>query len=207
MARPRQSAIRSKSRQARILLRQSQCRHQERPRRPHQILCQDDYLFDETAIERTVAAFGAADAWLVTSYLHTIDRLSLFNQQNPRLNPHIELVNTIGTHSCLTIRNLNEPELFAEDLIWAMDSEYYRRLYERFGPPAIVHWVTVVQMLWDGQVTNTYAADEQLRQAEVEMVTLRYPKPMAGVIEPRASGVAGVLGKFTPGLKRSRRES
>ena len=169
------------------------------------ILCQDDYLFNRAAIERTVAAFRETDAWLVTSYLHTTDRISLFNPQDPQLNPHIEFVNTIGTHSCLTIRNLDEPELFAEDLIWAMDSEYYRRLYDRFGPPAIVHRITVVQMLWDGQVTNTYASDEQLRKTELEKVTRRYPEPMAGFIERRDTGVAGVLEKLTAGLRRGHR--
>ena len=53
------------------------------------ILCQDDYLFDETAIERTVAAFRPTDAWLVTSYLHTTDQnLSVQPARPDAESPH-----------------------------------------------------------------------------------------------------------------------
>jgi glycosyltransferase involved in cell wall biosynthesis len=169
------------------------------------ILCQDDYLFDDTAIERTVAAFRSTDMWLVTSYVNTRDRISLFNRHDPRMNPDIAVVNTIGTHSCLTIRNVSDPELFDEDLIWVMDCEYYRRLYDRFGSPAILDQVTVVQMLWDGQVTNTYASDEGLRRAEIEAVARRYPEPLAAVGSTKAVGAsAGLRRTLNAGLRRIR---
>jgi glycosyltransferase involved in cell wall biosynthesis len=141
------------------------------------ILCQDDYLADEWAIERTVKAFGEADAWLVSSYLYTADGVS-FDRHDPRVTPDLAVANTIGTHSCLTIRN-SHPELFDEDLLWLMDCEYYRRMHDRFGPPVILRDVTVVQMLWEGQVTNTYASDARLRQAERDAVRRRHPTPLA----------------------------
>lgn len=147
------------------------------------ILCQDDHLYDETAIDRTVGAFGAEDAWLVTSYLHVVEGAPTYDRHDPRLTSDIAVSNTIGTHSCLTIRNTDDPELFDENLLWMMDSEYYRRLYERFGPPAILGDVTVVQVLWDGQVTNTYAAEHRLRRAEFEIVRHRYPEPLDGLPE------------------------
>jgi glycosyltransferase involved in cell wall biosynthesis len=149
------------------------------------ILCQDDYLSDATSIDRTVCAFDPTSSWLVTSYLHTKDRISVFDQQNPNMSSDIALTNTIGTHSCLTIRNISDPELFDEDLIWLMDCEYYRRLYDRFGSPSILHDVTVVQMLWDGQVTNNQASDARLRQAEIEAVRRRHPEPLIGLSKRR----------------------
>jgi glycosyltransferase involved in cell wall biosynthesis len=160
------------------------------------ILCQDDFLFNRTAIEQTVTAFCATDAWLVTSYLHTEDRVSLFNRHSPRMTSNIAVVNTIGTHSCLTIRNVDRQELFDEELIWAMDCEYYRRLYDRFGPPRILDEVTVVVTLWDGQVTNTYASDERLRRAEIAAVRRRYPEPLAEFPSSEPRLPAGILGNL-----------
>jgi glycosyltransferase involved in cell wall biosynthesis len=145
------------------------------------ILCQDDYLFDATAIERIVDAFRETDYWLVSSYLHTRDRETLFRRQDPRMTADIAGNNTIGTHSCLTIRNVAEPELFAEDLIWLMDCEYYRRLYARFGAPRVLHDVTMVQMLWEGQVTHTAAAAHDLREREEAEIRKRYPEPLTGL--------------------------
>jgi glycosyltransferase involved in cell wall biosynthesis len=166
------------------------------------ILCQDDYLFDATAIGRTVAALRDEDHWLVSSYLHTQDRKTLFRRQDPRLTADIAVVNTIGTHSCLTIRN-DEPERFDEDLIWLMDCEYYRRLYERFGPPRILRDVTVVQTLWEGQVTNTTASGHDLRSNEEAMVRRRHPKPLPG-LEPDISRPT-LAARIARGLKRAGR--
>jgi glycosyltransferase involved in cell wall biosynthesis len=149
------------------------------------ILCQDDYLADDGAIERTVAALGAGDNWLVSSYGMTTDRASFRKVHVPSLTADIALVNSIGTHSCLTIRNLPEMELFDERLIWFMDCEYYRRLYDRYGAPVILDDPTVVQLTWEGQVTNTYAASRRLRRAERRIVKERHPTPAHGL--PRAS--------------------
>jgi glycosyltransferase involved in cell wall biosynthesis len=149
------------------------------------ILCQDDYLFGASAIQKIVAAFSGTDYWLVSSYLHTRDRETLFRRQDPRMTADIAGNNTIGTHSCLTIRNVDEPELFAEDLIWLMDCEYYRRLYDRFGEPRILHDVTMVQTLWEGQVTHTTAAAQELREYEEAEVQRRHPEPLPGLAPSR----------------------
>jgi glycosyltransferase involved in cell wall biosynthesis len=154
------------------------------------ILCQDDYLFDGAAIARTFEAFTEDAAWLVSSYLHTSDGSTIEGRQDPRLTAEIATVNTIGTHSCLTIRN-EVPEMFDERLIWVMDCEYYRRLYDRFGPPVVLQEVTVVQTLWEGQVTNTHAADERLRRAEIRSVSERYP-PIGG-LPPSRSRLSSTL--------------
>lgn len=118
------------------------------------ILCQDDYLFGIDSLEKTVEAFDTKKKWLISSYLHTHDRIELFNYHYPNLSNNIVLDNHIGTPSCLTILN-EEPLLFDENLIWFMDSEYYYRLLKNFGKPNVLLDPTVVQLLWQGQVTNT----------------------------------------------------
>ncbi len=142
------------------------------------ILCQDDFLYADDSLARTASAFSAGGCWLGSSYCHTRDRESFFDPHVPRLNPDIAAVNTIGTHSCLTIRNTPALELFDERLIWMMDCEYYRRLYDRFGAPLVLERVTVAQLLWPGQVTNTYARSRRLRSAESRYVRRKHPQPI-----------------------------
>jgi glycosyltransferase involved in cell wall biosynthesis len=148
------------------------------------ILCQDDFLAGPDAIEQTAAAFAPSSAWLVSAYSFTADRGSAGETYHPRLNADIHLVNTIGTHSCLTIRRVERLELFDERLIWFMDCEYYRRLYDRFGEPVVLDDVTVVQLVWPGQVTNTLASTAALRRAEERLVRQAHPTPIPGM--PRA---------------------
>jgi glycosyltransferase involved in cell wall biosynthesis len=149
------------------------------------VLCQDDFLTHPDAAAQTVAAFSSPSAfWLISSYETTHDRSERGERHTPRINGDIASVNTLGTHSALTIRKVDEPELFDENLIWFMDCEYYRRLYDRFGPPVILEDVTVTQYLWGGQVTNTYASSRSLREAERGYVVKKHPLPIRGL--PRA---------------------
>jgi len=123
------------------------------------VLCQDDYLLDKDALQKTVCLFDCNKGWLVSSYYHTRNRTELISIQLP--NPAITTYtnNLIGTHSCLTILNKN-PLYFDENLLWYMDCEYYYRLRDKFGMPAIITEPTFVQFLWSGQVTNTMVTRE-----------------------------------------------
>ena len=90
------------------------------------ILCQDDFLYGTDAITKTVENFNYNKKWLVSSYLHTHDRIKIDGYHVPKLSDKIYLKNLIGTHSCLTILN-EDPIWFDENLIWFMDCEYYYR--------------------------------------------------------------------------------
>ena len=129
------------------------------------ILCQDDFLYGNDAIEKTINKFDYTKKWLVSGYLHTRDRINFDTHHVPKLSSRIYLENHIGTHSCLTILN-DDPILFDENLIWFMDSEYYYRLYKRYGAPLIMSEPTMAQYLWQGQVTNTIITDEIIKSEE-----------------------------------------
>jgi glycosyltransferase involved in cell wall biosynthesis len=159
------------------------------------ILCQDDYLAAPDAIERTVEGFAGSPAlWLASSYWRTHHHSRRGSRHDPRLNAELATVNTVGTHSGLTIRREASSELFDENLIWFMDCEYYRRLYESFGRPILLYEPTVTQFLWQGQVTHTHAASEDLREAERQYVLQRHPIPLAGL--PLVSGRRSLLGRL-----------
>ncbi len=141
------------------------------------ILCQDDYFYDNNSLKKIVTSFGKSQ-WLVSSYLHTTNHKNLFKKKKPFLNKNIATINTIGTHSCLTIRKSKDIHYFDENLLWLMDCEYYYRLYNSFGPPQILNQVTMVQYLWEGQVTNTFAASRALRSKEIEYVKEKCQEPI-----------------------------
>lgn len=123
------------------------------------ILNQDDYLYDENSLKKTVANFEDRSGWLLSSYVHTKDKKEFYKVYHPFLHERIHLKNLIGTPSCLAIRN-KDVIFYNEDLFWAYDCEYYKRLYIKFGMPSILRDVTVVNFLWEGQMSNTIVNSE-----------------------------------------------
>ena len=106
--------------------------------------------------------------WLATSYMHTNDRVNYFNRHTPRISNNIYSINLLGTPSAFTIQNGCDV-WFDENLVWAYDSEFYGRMAKKFGIPKIVDEVTMVNYLWEGQITNMIA-DNELRRKEEEYV-------------------------------------
>jgi len=117
------------------------------------ILCQDDYLYDTNSLQVIVDAFDDTTKWLVTTYIHSKDKVNHINRHLPSLNPNIGIVNTIGTLSTLAFLN-KDILLYDENLKFAYDCEYYARLVKKFGPPKILDVITMVNYLWEGQTTN-----------------------------------------------------
>lgn len=104
------------------------------------ILYQDDYLTYPEALQDIVDNFKDEDNWLFTG-----------SHNNP--HPRYSNVNTLGSPSAMTIRNKN-PLLFDETLKWALDLEYYKRMYKAFGEPKILDKVGVVIGLGEHQQTR-----------------------------------------------------
>jgi len=136
------------------------------------VLCQDDFLFGEEALQKTIEEFDVIKGWLVSSYYHTQNRQSFYKQQIPKWNNRMYLVNTIGTHSCLSFLNKGSV-LFDEHLSWYMDCDFYYRLFLKYGEPKILEYPTVAQYLWDGQATHTLITPE-LEKKEKEYLIKKY---------------------------------
>jgi glycosyltransferase involved in cell wall biosynthesis len=132
------------------------------------LLCQDDYLFDELSLQNIAISLTEDTNWLATSYIHTYDRINFFKKHIPRISSNIYLENFLGTPSAFTIKkgcNI----WFDENLIWAYDVDFYGRMLKKFGNPKIVDQITMINYLWEGQVTNSIATQE-LRNRENEYV-------------------------------------
>lgn len=133
------------------------------------ILCQDDYLYDEHSLQTIVDAFDDSTKWLVTTYIHSKDKINYINRHLPKLNDNIGIINTIGTLSTLALLN-KDIILYDENLVFAYDCEYYARLIKKFGSPKILDVITMVNYLWEGQSTNTLANNELMQRENTYII-------------------------------------
>lgn len=136
------------------------------------IIFQDDFLYGENSVELNVKNFNLENKWLVTSCLHTTDGITFYNKHIPRWNNQIHRgINTISSPSVLTIRN-DVPLRFNEDLIWLMDVDIYKRLYDNYGLPMILEDIVVVNRLWGSQLSNTIP--QAIKDKEVKYMIKTY---------------------------------
>lgn len=125
------------------------------------IIFQDDYLYDERALELIVKEFENDECmWLVCGCNHTHDDgLNHTNPMTPYWNDEIKRgVNTISSPSVLSFRN-NNPCLFDENLTMLMDCDMYQQLYVRYGLPTILPDCLVTNRIHQHQISTLYNKD------------------------------------------------
>lgn len=122
------------------------------------ILYVDDYLSHKDALKEIVDNFDGN--WLVTACKNDKDEEYHF----PRYNHKIETgLNTIGSPSVVTIKNgLNM--YFDEEMMWLLDCDFYKRMYQEYGPPTILNDVNVTIGIHEGQATNTMGDERKLKE-------------------------------------------
>lgn len=143
------------------------------------ILFQDDFLFHDNSLSE-IEKFLLSNPkvkWLASACEHTQDGKTFINKFTPQWNDAIHLgVNTISSPSVICIKNEiisgDKPLLFNEELIWLMDVEFYRRLYDKYGPPAFLQDVGVVNRLGPHRLSSTI--EEQVKAKEVQLMINLY---------------------------------
>jgi glycosyltransferase involved in cell wall biosynthesis len=138
------------------------------------ILFQDDFLISQSALENIEIAFrkNKKKSWLVSACGHSVDGILVEHPFYPKYNDQIHLGNnTISSPSVLAIRN-QDITFFDEQLIWLMDVDYYKRLYEKFGEPIILDELCVANRVWEKQLSNTIS--DSVKNAEFAYVTEKY---------------------------------
>lgn len=117
------------------------------------ILYLDDHLAHKDALKDIVEAFKGQ--WLING---------THNNPSPYWTHDIETGNNkLGSPSALTIRNDN-PLLFDEKMTWLLDVDYYRRMYDKYGPPEILEGVHVNLGIGDHQMTNLIGDEVKLKE-------------------------------------------
>lgn len=127
------------------------------------ILYLDDHLAHKDALKDIVEAFKGQ--WLING---------THNNPNPYWTHDIETGNNkLGSPSALTIRNDN-PLLFDEKMTWLLDCDYYRRMYDKYGPPEILEGVHVNLGIGDHQMTNLIG--DEVKQKEHKYMNKKWRK-------------------------------
>ena len=114
------------------------------------ILFMDDFLSHPDALQDIVSCFRGH--WLFTA-----------TDNNPKPHYTEDIItgnNRLGSPSALTIKN-EDPLLFDEELSWALDCDYYKRMHKRYGPPVIVEKVGVNMGLGPHQMTHLLTTEEK----------------------------------------------
>lgn len=133
------------------------------------ILFQDDYLCATDALSQIYSTLHAGEAkWLLTGSGVTRDGDTIERPMIPKLTEKLHFgKNTVSSPSVLALRQ-ECTDRFDTDLIWLMDVEFYRRLWNAHGAPAIVPEVLVANRLHDGQVSA--GIDRALQARELDHV-------------------------------------
>jgi glycosyltransferase involved in cell wall biosynthesis len=103
------------------------------------LIYQDDFFFDNQALEKIKTAFDTSDKkWLMNGFIHTEDEINFFRPLIPRWTDMLlEGRNLMGNPSAFSI--LNEYKLYTdENLNLLIDTEFYHRLRCEYGMPYIV---------------------------------------------------------------------
>lgn len=142
------------------------------------VLFQDDFLFDKDSLNRThnFILNNPDTKWVVTACEHSNDGYNFYRTSYPKWNNQIQFGdNTISSPSVLCIENTDDKIYFDEQLIWLMDVEYYKRMYDKFGgEPSYINEVSVVNRTWGSQLSNTIPDEVKLN--EFEIVKNKYKK-------------------------------
>lgn len=138
------------------------------------ILFQDDFLYDEHSLEITLKKIKENNKqWLASACYHTDDGLTLVEPYYPKYSENMQYGdNTLSSPSVITFKNENILE-FDENLLWLMDSDFYKRMYDKFGLPEICNDITVVNRRHNLQVTHIIA-NKELRDKEFTYITKKY---------------------------------
>lgn len=139
------------------------------------ILCQDDLLSGPTSLIQTVEGLTHGNVWLVSAYAHIDENNMRLGGHTPTLSSRIERKNTIGSHSGLAFLKDQQSQRFDEKLLWRMDCELYRRLFDIYGAPYILLEESVCVRQWSGQSTNTIVQRRD-RFREYIRIMKKYPQ-------------------------------
>jgi len=137
------------------------------------ILMQDEFLYDEQGLEKINNLFVDTNVnWVITGCVNGDKYGNIKSSMSPMYVNDIHIGNNrIGSPSVLTIRNENIL-LFNEDLIWLMDCEYYKRLYDKYGNPTVLNEKIVFISQHDNQLTSLLS--DTVKNNEVELMKKTY---------------------------------
>jgi glycosyltransferase involved in cell wall biosynthesis len=139
------------------------------------LLWQDDFLFSDNSLEliKEHIENNSDIEWIATACEHSNDGVVMYRPFYPYWTSDIHLGNNrISSPSVITIKNTEDKLYFDEDLIWLMDVEYYKRMYEKYGEPSYLNTINVVNRTWSNQLSNTIS--QERKDSELNRMRKQY---------------------------------
>lgn len=138
------------------------------------ILMQDEFLYDQNSIKKIANLFidNNQILWTASGCFFGPDEFNIKGNMFPFYSEDITKgINTIGSPSMITIKNENL-QFFDENLLWVMDCEYYKRMYDKFGEPYIINEYHIFVAQHKDQVTSLLS--DEVKNKEVEYLIKKY---------------------------------
>jgi hypothetical protein len=139
------------------------------------ILFQDDFLLNENSLSilKSKIDENVLNYWFVSSCEHTNDGTNLYRPFRPSWNDNIHLgINTISSPSVITFKNNSNKIYFDGGLLWLMDVDFYKRIYNEYGLPYFIQDILVVNRTWGESLSNTLS--EEIKNNEINLMLLKY---------------------------------
>ena len=139
------------------------------------IIFQDDFLYDSTALQKIHNNINNETIWLATACCHTNDGINLHTPHTPRWSSDLHLGNNlISSPSVITIKNMENKIFFDEELIWLMDVDFYKKVYDVYGEPKYIKEIGMVNRTWGNRLSDTISFELKIK--ETNMLKEKYEK-------------------------------
>ena len=125
------------------------------------IMYQDDFFYDDEALQKIHDSFDDDHDWLVCGSNHTQDDgYNFYWDLYPKWNVDIiEGVNSISSPSVMAARKKVFDQIkFDEKLVMMMDCEIYYHIKNKFGDPIYLHDILVSNRIHSEQISSEYAS-------------------------------------------------
>jgi len=139
------------------------------------ILFQDDFLFDYESLEILHSNICSSPdiKWVATACEHSNDGHNMYKPFYPEWNDQMHIgKNTISSPSVITIKNDMNRMSFDEELVWLMDVEFYKRMYDAHGEPLYVYNISVVNRTWGERLSDTIPIE--IKQKEINIIRQKH---------------------------------
>ena len=125
------------------------------------VMFQDDFFYDDEALQKIHDSFDDKHDWLVCGSNHTQDDGHTFYWNlYPRWNDSIiQGVNSISSPSVMAAKKKVFDQIkFDESLVMMMDCEIYYHIKKEFGEPIYLHDILVSNRVHSEQISSRYNA-------------------------------------------------
>jgi len=137
------------------------------------IMFQDDFFVTKDALDIINKKFNEPAKWGASACIHySSDSSSFYRPRYPRWQLNIKRgENTIG---CPSVSFFNRCELrFDTNLLWYMDTDFYYRLFQKYGEPNIENKILIGVREDNTRVSNTLITDELINR-ENQIISKKY---------------------------------